>query len=129
MTILFKVSDVFPVSPQALYSAWLDSEAHSEMTGTKAEIQDQEVTPFSAGDGYIQGVNLELEPGVRILQHWRTRDFSEQDQDSTLEILLTPEGDGTRLTIIHSNLPEDGMQYKQGWVEHYFTPMRVYFSK
>ena len=129
MTVSFTVSAIFPIAPDMLYAAWLDAETHSAMTGTHAEITDIEVTPFKAGDGYIEGVNLELEPGKRILQRWRTRDFSDQDQDSTLEILFAPEGEGTRMTIIHSNLPEDGMQYKQGWIDHYFIPMQAYFSK
>ena len=128
MTVLFKVSEVFPISPLELYDAWLDAQTHSEMTGSPTEISAEAVTSFSAGDGYIQGVNLELEPGKRILQRWRTTDFSEDDEDSIVEILLEEAGDGTRLTIIHSNLPEDGMQYQDGWVKWYFTPMKRYFS-
>jgi hypothetical protein len=34
---------------------------------------------------------------------------------------------GTRLTLKHTNLPDHGMQYKDGWVEHYFEPMKAYF--
>jgi len=25
-------------------------------------------------------------------------------------------------------LPEDGMRYKQGWVDYYFEPMKAYFE-
>jgi hypothetical protein len=62
-------------------TGWLDSEEHTAMTGFRTEISDEVVTPFSAGDGYIEGVNLELEPGKRILQHWRMTDFREDDED------------------------------------------------
>jgi uncharacterized protein YndB with AHSA1/START domain len=109
-------------------TGWLDSEEHTAMTGFRTEISDEVVTPFSAGDGYIEGVNLELEPGKRILQHWRTTDFGEDDEDSLLEILFDAVDEGTRITIRHSHLPADGMQYKQGWVDWYFTPMQAYFS-
>tara|TARA_B100000809_G_scaffold246314_1_gene274169 strand:+ start:1124 stop:1261 length:138 start_codon:yes stop_codon:yes gene_type:complete len=33
----------------------------------------------------------------------------------------------TRLTLKHTNLPDHGMQYKDGWVEHYFEPMKTHF--
>jgi activator of HSP90 ATPase len=69
-----------------------------------------------------------LEPYSCILQLWRTSEFEESAPDSFLEIHLEPEGAGTRLTILHSNLPEDGMQYKQGWIDSYFTPMHAYFG-
>jgi hypothetical protein len=45
-----------------------------------------------------------------------------------MEILLDPAGDGTKVTIRHSALPEHGMQYKQGWIDSYFLPMKEYFG-
>ena len=37
--------------------------------------------------------------------------------------------EGTRLTLIHSEIPEgQGEQYRQGWEEHYFEGVREYFS-
>ena len=111
-----------------MYAAWLDSEKHTIMTGGKAEVTDVIGATFLAWDGYIEGINLELEPGKRILQHWRTSEFEDTDEDSLLEVLLEAEGESTRITIRHSNLPEHGMQYKQGWVDAYFTPMQVYFD-
>ena len=44
------------------------------------------------------------------------------------EILFAPEEDGTRVTIRHSNLPDHGMQYRQGWNDAYLNPMKVYFG-
>ena len=45
-----------------------------------------------------------------------------------LEVLFEAEGAGTRVTLRHSNLPEHGMQYHQGWIDAYFTPMKAYFE-
>ncbi len=128
MPVKFEVSDVFPVSMKALYTAWLSSDEHSLMTGSPAKVSDQVGECFEAWDGYIEGKNLELEPYSCILQLWRTSEFEESAPDSFLEIHLEPEGAGTRLTIQHSNLPEDGMQYKQGWIDSYFAPMHAYFG-
>jgi uncharacterized protein YndB with AHSA1/START domain len=128
MSIAFEVSDSIPASPDTLYSAWLDSEEHSRMTGSKAEVSAQVGGRFEAWDGYIEGTNLELAPGQRILQQWRTSEFSDEEEDSLLEVLFEPEDGGTRITIRHSDLPEHGMQYQQGWIDAYFTPMKDYFG-
>lgn len=98
------------------------------MTGSPAQASARVGESFSAWDGYIFGRNLELEPGRRIVQAWRTTEFQPSDPDFRLEVILEPEGKGARVTIRHSNLPPDGMQYKQGWVEFYFEPMWTYFQ-
>jgi uncharacterized protein YndB with AHSA1/START domain len=126
--IQFEVSDVIPANPEVVFSAWLNSEEHSLMTGAFATVSANIGEPFEAWDGYIQGKNLELDPPMRILQSWRTSEFSEDEEDSRLEVLLDPVTNGTRITIHHSNLPQHGMQYKQGWIDSYFEPMKTYFS-
>ena len=128
MSIEFEITDVIPASPAVIYDAWLNSEEHSRMTGGHAEISANVGDPFEAWDGYIQGTNLELDSPRRILQHWRTSEFEETDEESLLEILFAPEEDGTRVTIRHSNLPDHGMQYRQGWNDAYLNPMKVYFG-
>lgn len=128
MTLAFEISEILQATPQAIYQAWLDSKGHTLMTGSPAQASARVGESFSAWDGYIFGRNLELEPGRRIIQAWRTTEFQPSDPDSRLEVILEPEGKGARVTIRHSNLPPDGMQYKQGWVEFYFEPMRTYFQ-
>ena len=128
MRIQFEVSDLIPAPPEDIYHAWLDSKMHSEMTGGQAKLSAKAGGSFDTWDGYILGKNLVLEPPRRILQSWRTTEFAESDQDSLLEILFDTAGDGTRITIRHSNLPDHGMQYKQGWIDAYLTPMKSYFN-
>jgi uncharacterized protein YndB with AHSA1/START domain len=129
MNIEFEVSDLIPATPEEIYHAWLDSTGHSEMTGSSSEVSDIVGESFEAGDGYIRGVNLELQPPFRILQSWRTTEFDDLDKDSILEIMLKAQENGTLITIHHSRLPEDGMQYRQGWIDYYYTPMKEYFSR
>jgi uncharacterized protein YndB with AHSA1/START domain len=126
----FAVSDLIPASPERVYSAWLDGAAHSAMTGGAATCEPRIGGRFTAWDGYIEGTTLEIDPGrKRIVQSWRSADFPEGAGDSRLEVVFESEGGGTRLTIRHSEIPEgQGSDYEQGWREHYFTPMRKYFS-
>jgi len=128
MTIEFTVTAFIPAKPQEVYRAWLSSKGHSEMTGSPAKVSNQVGGEFDAWDGYIQGRNLELVPNQRIVQAWRTSEFSDSEPDSHLEITLEPSGSQTKLTLRHTNLPAHGGQYKEGWVESYFDPMKEYFS-
>src|SRR4030042_1644330 len=128
MAIEFLVSSLFPVPPQELYDAWMSSKGHSGMTGSPATVSAVVGDAFEAWDGYIHGKNLELVPAKRIVQSWRTSEFSPDEPDSRIEITLEPIGDTTKLTLKHTGLPPHGGQYEQGWVEAYFDPMQEYFS-
>ena len=84
---------------------------------------------YTAWDGYISGKTLELEPGKRIVQSWRSTEFPADAPDSRLEVELSPVKTGTRVTLKHSNLPAgSSAEYRKGWIDFYFTPMKKYFS-
>ena len=70
--IEFTVSDTIPATPAEIYSAWLSDEGHTEMTGGEANCSGEVGGEFDAWDGYISGVNLELDENARIVQSWRT---------------------------------------------------------
>lgn len=124
----FEIREQFNASPQDIYDAWLDGEKHTAMTGGEASGTATVGTEFTAWDGYIFGKNLELENGRRIVQEWRTTEFSEEEASSKIEILLTEIEGGTELTLIHTEVPDGQSDYKTGWVDHYFNPMKVYFG-
>ncbi len=129
MSESFELSELFPAAPERVYAAWLDSKTHAAMTGSPADIDPRPGAAFSAWDGYISGTTLELDPPGRILQAWRTTEFPEGAPDSLLEVLLTAEGEGTRLTLRHTQIPDgQGEGYRQGWEDFYFQPMQEYFS-
>lgn len=126
----FTLTAVIPASAQEIYEAWLDSIAHSEMTGGQARISDEIGAEMSAWDGYITGRNLELVPHERIVQSWRTTEFTDDHGDSIITVTLEDDDGGTLLTLVHSNVPDEQTSYEQGgWQEHYFEPMVEFFSK
>ena len=121
--------EIFPASPREIYEAWLSS-AHGKMVGSTATVDPRVGGAFTAWDGYIRGTTLELEPYRRIVQAWRTTEFSAPSPDSRLELLLEQVEGGTKLKIRHSEIPE-GMSasLEQGWIDHYFRPMKEYFTR
>jgi uncharacterized protein YndB with AHSA1/START domain len=130
MSYEFALTEIIPATPQAIYDAWLDSDGHTAMTGGKAEISAKPGAGYTAWDGYISGKNLELMPGRRIVQSWRTTQFPEGHGDSKITVTLTPAEGGTLLKLVHSDVPDGQTSYeKGGWQTHYFEPMKKYFSK
>jgi uncharacterized protein YndB with AHSA1/START domain len=126
----FRLSIIVSALPERVYSAWLDSGAHTAFTGGEAKIDPAIGGKFTAWDGYILGRTVELLQGRRIVQTWRTKEFPSGSPDSRVEIQLEFAEGGTRLTILHSNIPEgQGERYRKGWNDHYFQPMREYFAR
>ena len=126
----FTLSDVIPTTSEQIYKAWLSTKGHSEMTGSPAEVEPHVKGKFTAWEGYISGETLELKPYTRIVQTWRTTEFPEGSPDSRVEISLESVRGGTKITILHSDIPQgQADDYKQGWQDFYFMPMKVYFSK
>lgn len=125
----FTVSDVIPASAQDIYDAWLSTEGHTAMTGGEAHATADVGGAFDAWGGYINGVNLALEPGKRIHQSWRTTNFKDGQEDSNIEVVMEPADGGTQITLHHRNVPTDHLGYEQGgWQKSYFDPMKAYFG-
>jgi len=100
------------------------------MTGGQAKITSEVGSKFSAWNGYISGKLITLDLGRRIIMSWRTTDFPRDASDSKVEIHLEAIGGSTRVTILHTEIPEgQAEKYREGWNEKYFTPMRTHFSK
>ncbi|HVH41475.1 MAG TPA: SRPBCC domain-containing protein [Labilithrix sp.] len=125
-----RVSTTIPAAPTTLYLAWLNAEQHSAMTGGVAKIDSQVGGKFTAWNGYITGKLVILDLGRRIVMSWRTTDFPRDDPDSRVELHLEALGGSTRLTVLHTDIPEgQSEKYRETWNEKYFTPMRTFFSK
>ncbi len=125
-----ELTEDFQVNPEVLYNDWLSSEKHSKFTGGEASIQAKEKSKFTAWDEYISGEIIKLEYGKMILQSWRTTEFDENDLDSMLEIIVEPnDSGGTTFKLNHYHIPKDqSKKYADGWIEHYFEPMKAYYN-
>ena len=121
--------DVVPATPEQIYDAWIDGAGHAAMTGAGATSEAVVGGEFTAWDGYIRGQHVELSRPSRIVQRWITAQFPEGAGSSRVEILLEPTDGGTRVRILHSEIPEgQGASYDGGWVTHYYEPMKKYFG-
>jgi activator of HSP90 ATPase len=123
-----RLTTTLSATPEDIYDAWISSKRHAAMTGGAASSEKRKGGRYTAWDGYISGKHLELEPGKRILQTWRTTEFPDTAPDSRLEVKLAAGPRGTKLTLLQSGIPDgQGEMYAEGWQEHYFEPMSQYF--
>ena len=130
MKNVFTIVNTIPASASDIYKAWLSSDGHAAMTGNPAQVDGTVGGKFSAWDGYISGSTLDLTPNRRIVQAWRTTEFPAEARDSHVEVLLEEADGGTKVTLTHTEMPEDQVDsYRQGWEDYYFKPMQAYFRK
>ena len=125
-----RVSSLIAASPNKIYGAWMDERQHSAFTGGRATVDPWVGGRVTAWDGYIEGTHVQLDTGRRIIMTWRTTEFPLESPDSTVEVHLEPVAGGTRVTVVHTDIPEgQSDKYKKGWRSFYLDPMKKYFAK
>lgn len=125
----FKLSTTMPAPCADVFNAWMSSELHAAMTGGGGSIDPTPGGQFIAWDGYVSGTTLLLEAPARIIQSWRTSEFSASDPDSQIELTLRPANGRCELTLRHSMVPDGHVGYEQGgWQQNYFEPTQEFFS-
>jgi activator of HSP90 ATPase len=128
-TIKITQKEIIPATPMEVYEAYIDEEKQTEFTGSKATSDPRVGGEFTAWDGYIIGKYIELKPGMKIVQEWRSSDFPEGAPPSRFDIGLREVKGGTELTMIHSGVPEEVAEdIGQGWKDYYWVPMKKYFK-
>ncbi len=128
-TRIIRQQVTFRASPHEVYEALMDEKKHGRFTQSKTSISRQVGGRFTSGDGYIEGVNLELIPDRKIVQSWHASDWP-SGHYSKAAFALTPVKGGTRLTFTHSGVPEEFYDdISQGWRDYYWQPMKEMLEK
>ncbi len=113
-------------SPKAVYEILTSSEKFAKMTGGRdAKIAAEEGGAVSLFGGDIQARNVELVPGKRVVQAWRSGAWPEGVY-SIVRFELTKAGSGTRLSFDQSGYPEGTHEMLSGgWQKMYWEPMNA----
>ena len=128
-TKTIRQSITFKASLHEVYEALMDSRKHAKFTGEKARISRKVGGKFMAYGGYIEGINLDLVPGRKIVQSWRGSDWP-KGYLSKVSFSLKKVNSGTRLIFRQSGVPDQ--YYKninQGWRDYYWNPMKEMLEK
>jgi activator of HSP90 ATPase len=106
MTPAIQQSVEFDAKPETLYEMYMDSEKHAQATGAPAKVSRRAGGAFSAFGGQLKGKNLLLIPNKMIVQSWRAEMWKKSDPDSILVIQLNETKTGSRVDLVHVNVPE-----------------------
>ncbi len=117
-------------SPLEVYEAYTDPKKHAAFTGQDVKGAARVGGKLTAGDDYITAKYLELEKGKKVLQEWTTSEWPEGYPPSILELTMKAKGKKTELTMVHSKVPADQVDYyADGWKEWYWEPLKKYFAR
>jgi activator of HSP90 ATPase len=116
-------------SPAAVYALLMSSDDFGKMTGGRvASIAKEVGGAVSLFGGDIRGRNVELVPGKRVVQAWRSGAWPEGVY-SIIRFELSPEGKGTKLVFDQAGHPEGSDEMLEGgWHQMYWQPMNAIFA-
>ena len=132
MRKIIQQSVVLPARPEALFAMYLDAAVHSVITGFPVTIGAEAGADFRAFNGQLSGKILSIVRSKLIVQSWRSTKFHDDDPDSTLVLMFTPEpetaGHG-RIDLVHLDVPDHDFQdVTEGWSKYYWSPWRTYLD-
>jgi activator of HSP90 ATPase len=118
----------FDAPPEEVFEELVDAERFAGFTGAPADVQRADGSAFSLFGGQIQGRNIELIPGQRVVQAWRVAGW-DPGQYSIIQFELRADGNGTKLIFDQSGFPPSAIEeLSSGWHAMYWEPMRAHLS-
>ena len=116
-------------TPRRIYDILLDSKQFAACTGMPAEIDPKAGGAFSTFGGMIEGRNIELVSGRRLVQAWRPTHW-DAGVFSIVRFDFKPIHIGTLVVLNHSSFPEGEFEsLSSGWKSHYWEPLKKYLSQ
>jgi activator of HSP90 ATPase len=120
-------------APDAVYDVLTDGARFAAATGLPACITDRAGEPFTAFGGRIEGRQIELVPGRRVVQAWR---FGREHPSpwpegvySLVSFSLAAVRGGTSLVIEHTAVPAQWRDHiAGGYPAFYEQPLQRYFA-
>jgi uncharacterized protein YndB with AHSA1/START domain len=117
-------------TPKEIYEALMNGKKHSQFTGAAAKICAKAGAVFSYYGDYITGITLELKPGKRIVQAWRSQGWPEGHYSIVTFALAKKSGGRTQLRFTQAGIPaNDYAKKNQGWRTHYWQPLKKFLEK
>jgi uncharacterized protein YndB with AHSA1/START domain len=118
-------------SPETVFEFFTDPDKMIQWMGRRAELDPRPGGSFCCdlnGDSIASGEFLVVEPPSRLVFSfgWEGEGSVVKPGSSTIEILLEPDGDGTRARLLHTGLPsaEWAEKHSHGW-SHYLDRLAI----
>jgi uncharacterized protein YndB with AHSA1/START domain len=121
---------VVDAGPATIFPFLTDPGLHLKWLGTEAELDPHPGGVYRVNVGGIHpsvGEFVEVVPNERVVFTfgWDEPDHPIPAGSTQVEITLTPDGDKTRVRLVHSGLPADAVSdHGVGW-EHYLDRLAI----
>ena len=124
---------IIDAAPEQVYAVLTDGAKFAAATGMPAELSDREGEAFTLFGGRVEGRQVELVPGRRVVQAWRFGGAHPEPWDagvySVVRFTLQPEGEATKFVIDHDGIPSEAQQrIETGYPSFYQGPLAAYFA-
>lgn len=116
--------------PETVFPYFTDADRMTRWMGTEAELDARPggvVYVNVHGSHVARGEYVEIDAPNRVVftWGWDTPEAVVQPGTSTVEVTLTPEGEGTKVVLVHRDLPEGAAEpHGHGW-DHYLARLVV----
>jgi len=115
---------VIVASPATIFPFLVDPTQHVRWMGTEAELDPRVGGSYRVlvgGRHPSAGEFLEVVPNERVVFTfgWDEPDHPIPARSTRIEITLIPDGDKTRVRLVHSGLPDDAVSDHTGGWDHY----------
>jgi uncharacterized protein YndB with AHSA1/START domain len=100
------------------------------MKDTSVEIDLQISGEYKIFSGSIAGLFLQILPPTELAYTWKPVKSRRRWRDSVVEWKLAPEGDGTRVNLVHRDLPNQTERdsHDDGWDIFWLWPMKAWLE-
>jgi activator of HSP90 ATPase len=130
MTKIIKHAVTIGAAPKKVYEILINEKKHAAFTGAKAVISRKVGGAFSCYGTYLTGFNVDLVPGKRIVQAWRSSGWPKGAYSIATFALSAARGGRTKLTFTQVGVPAASrMHINKGWQLYYWKPLKAYAEK
>jgi activator of HSP90 ATPase len=120
----------FKAPPKTVYDLLVDAKKHQAFTKQRAKLPKRIGARFSTYSGHCSGIIVDLAPGRRIVQAWRSRQFPAGIFSMATFNLKPVNGGGCELVLTHRGVPKDLIPgIERGWREFYWAKMKAYLGE
>ncbi len=129
MTKTIKQTVTIGAAPKRVYEALLNEKKHATFTGAKAVISRKVGGAFTCYGSYLGGFHLDLVPGKRIVQAWRSNDWPKGTFSIATFEFAKAKGGKTKLKFTHAGVPSSSIKgINKGWQIYYWKPLKAYLE-
>jgi uncharacterized protein YndB with AHSA1/START domain len=130
MTKVIKQSVIIGATPKRVYEALMDEKKHAKFSGAKAVISRKVGGAFACYGSYLGGFNVDLVPGKRIVQAWRSNGWPKGTFSIATFALSKAKGGKTKLAFTQVGVPASSLKgIGKGWQIYYWKPLKAYLEK